>query len=494
MFFGSRMSNILGYLGVTFHITALMTASPVIICLLFGEHDYLQSFLVPAVSVFVLGTILRDRFSPENISRGEAMVASALAWIIIPAVGIFPFIQFFQFETPELHPGAEAYVDAYFESVSGYTATGLTMIPDVESAPRAILFFRSATEWFGGVGVIVLFLAVLLTPGSAAAQLYTAEGRTDRIVPSITETARIIWWIYLFYTAAGAIGLMVAGMPAWDAVNHSMTGIATGGFSIKNTSVGYYDNLNAELVCIPLMLAGAISFVVHKKLFERNWRFLFGNVEVRALLAVILLSTLAIAGHHFLVLYANDSPELNAEVAIRGRQALFQTASAVSGTGFGTADLSSWTDFAKWILTILMVIGGGYGSTSSAIKLIRFVIIFKAVIWIVRKLFLPSRAILPFRVGDKVFEEHEIMSASLYAFLYLVFLFGGALAFMSLGYNGTDSFFEVASAQGNVGLSVGISGPQLEPIGKVVLILEMLVGRLEILPFVALVGFMFGKR
>jgi trk system potassium uptake protein TrkH len=284
-------------------------------------------------------------------------------------------------------------------------------------------------------------------------------------------------------------------MPAFDSVNHAMTAIATGGFGVKNASIGHYGNAAAEAVIVLTMLAGSISFVAHKRLFEGNWRAFVGDVEVKALVACVLAAALALTLHYALVTRGSIAlAEYEPRVLLRGRQAVFQSASAISGTGFQTTDLAPWSDFSKWILTALMVIGGAAGSTSSAIKLIRFVIIFRATIWVVHRLFLPSKAVLPFRVGGRVLSEGDIMSAALYAFLYLVVLFSASLALMSMGYNGTDSFFEVASAQGNVGLTVGITRPAMEPAAKVVFIAVMLVGRLEILPYVALAGFWFRKR
>jgi trk system potassium uptake protein TrkH len=221
-----------------------------------------------------------------------------------------------------------------------------------------------------------------------------------------------------------------------------------------------------------VMLAGATSFAVHRRVMAGHWRELFRNVEVQLMMALIALATLALVW------------------SVGVRDALFQSVSALTGTGFSTANLSGWGDLQKGILIILMVVGGGYGSTSSAIKLIRIAIIARAIHWSIKRSFLPERAIVPMKLAGRIYTHDEVMETAIYALIYVFVLMGGAVVLMALGYPAIDSLFESASAQGNVGLSVGITCASMPVVGKIVLILQMLVGRLEILPVVALVSYL----
>ncbi len=347
-------------------------------------------------------------------------------------------------------------------------------IRNVESTAKTILFWRSLTEWVGGMGVVVLFLAALIGFGKAARKMYVAEARAERIEPSIRQNVRSLWKIYVILTVAGIIGLYLVGMPMFEAVNHSMTGIATGGFSVRNTSFAGYGSPVLAIV-IFIMMAGAISFAVHRKVMAGRWRELFRNVEVRLMLVLIILAT-------FLLVWS---------VGIR--DSLFQTTSALTGTGFSTASLAGWGDLQKGLLTVLMVVGGGYGSTSSAIKLIRIIIIGKAVHWMIKRSFLPDRAVVPTKIAGREYTDREMMETAIYAFIYLVVLIVGAVILILLGNSIMNSMFESASAQGNVGLSVGITSAAMPLAGKVSLTVQMLVGRLEIIPVIAFLSYFLAK-
>ncbi|HDI12619.1 MAG TPA: TrkH family potassium uptake protein, partial [Hadesarchaea archaeon] len=280
--------------------------------------------------------------------------------------------------------------------------------------------------------------------------------------------------VYVVMTVIGIAAFYLAGMPMFDAINHSMTGIATGGFSVRNTSFAGYGS-PALAVAILIMVAGATSFVVHRRVMAGHWRELFRNVEVRFMLAVILLATLLLA------------------FSVGIRDSLFQSTSALTGTGFSTTNLAGWGDLQKGLLVVLMVMGGGYGSTSSAIKLIRIIIIGKAVHWMIKRSFLPDRAVLPAKVAGREYTEREMMETAVYAFIYLVVLIAGAVVLMLLDNPIMDSLFESASAQGNVGLTVGITSATMPLAGKISLIIQMLVGRLEIIPVVAFLSYLIAK-
>jgi trk system potassium uptake protein TrkH len=347
------------------------------------------------------------------------------------------------------------------------------MIADVESMPKSVLFWRSFTQWLGGVGVIVLLLAVLST-GRASLRLYQAEARKERIKPRLISTARLIWWIYIIYTFLGIFLFFIAGMSEFEALNHSMVALATGGFSVKNASLAAYNSFEIELVAMFLMMLGGINFYVHYKFLTGNKKALINDIQFRAIIVVLILSTLLLG---FKALNLRDS--------------LFQSVSAFTNAGLSTIDISTLDDFSKSILTILMIWGGSAGSTSGALKIIRVLIIFKLIYWWIKQTLLPDHAIISKRLGGEEMEQDVMHQATVFSLLYFTILGGGALVLMFMGYNGADSLFEIASAQGNVGLSTGITSAALNPVGKLVLIFNMWVGRIEIIPVLVLAQAIF---
>jgi trk system potassium uptake protein TrkH len=430
------------------------------------------SLLIGFISILVIGT-------PARLGLDEALSIAAFGWLLLTFIGSLPFSL----------GGYLSGLDAFFESMSGFTATGLTMFPDVESLPSSILFWRSFTQWIGGVGVIVLFLSILIRSSGIAAKLYKAEGRTDRIAHNIVSTARRIWLIYITYTVLCILGLIALMGPgrAFDAVNIGMTCLATGGFAVTNNSIEAYSAAVAVFL-IPFMLLGGISFASHRHLLKGQFSKFF-TIEVKAIMLIFFLSSIIMTFY------------------VGGLNAFFQTSSALTGTGFSTANIGDWGDFEKFILSILMVTGGGYGSTSSALKMIRVVIIIYAVAWVVKKFLYSRKAVIPFKIGRNTYPVEEIRTATLYSILYIIVLCLGALVFMAspspdgfygpdgpTSYTAADSLFEVASAEGNVGLTSGVTSDEMAPHLKVVLIIEMWVGRLEIFPVLTLVAIPFRKR
>ena len=467
------------FLGFIILILGGVLLVPVPAAFLFGEAYQVPYFLIPAAVALALGLLMRRRFPRVELSLGHAMVVVALAWIIACLFSVVPYM----LGTTRLRDGREnptpmGFVDSYFESMSGFTATGLTMIPtdnastfNIETTPMTVLFWRSLTGWVGGLGVVVLFLAALIGAGRAARKLYVAEARVERIEPSIRETAKSLWMIYALLTLVGVLGFfLIGGMGVFESINHGMTAIATCGFAVRNASFADYGT-PAILVGVVIMFLGATSFAVHRRAFwGRRWREFFKNVEVRLMLALIAIVTLALV------------------LSVGLTHSLFQSTSAITGTGFSTTNVAGWGDLPRGALTILMVIGGGYGSTSSAIKLIRWVIILKAVHWSIKRSFLPERAVVPMKVAGRVYTHEEVMETSIYAFIYILVLVMGAIIIAMLGYPMVNAMFESASAQGNVGLSVGIASA-VPVAGQVVLIIQMLVGRLEIIPVIALLSY-----
>lgn len=459
----SDLFIILNSLSAVLIIVGALGVIPLIVSVYYQES--IQPFLIISVLPLILGAAFRRVSQNENeIQRKHATIAAAMTYLIVSLIGMIPFSYY-----------GMGGLDAFFEAMSGWTTTGLTMIGSVESMPQSLLFWRSYIQWLGGVGIIVLLLAVLST-GRASSRLYQAEARKERIKPRLISTARLIWWIYIAYTGMGILLFYLAGMSEFDAVNHAMTAISTGGFSVKDASLAAYDNVGIEIVAMILMLLGGINFVVHYKFFTGERGSLLKDLQVRAMIFILLISTLLISYK-----------------ALDIRSGLFQSVSALTNAGLSTTKVSLLDDFSKSVLTLLMVIGGSAGSTSGALKIIRVVIIFKLVYWWIRQSTLPEHAVITRRIAGVELEQEMIHETTVYSLMYIIILGASALTLMFLGYTGADAMFEVAAAQGNVGLSSGITGAALEPLGKIMLIFNMWIGRLEIIPVLALIQTIIGR-
>ncbi len=451
-------SSILSYTGLVMEIVGIILLIPIIIAWVYGENTYIP-FLTAAILSFVIGAIFDKKFEKKKIRMESAMVLSAVALVIISIVGAIPYMFY-------MLP-----VDAFFESVSGFTTTGLTVITP-EMMPLSILFWRSATQWLGGLGILIVFLLLLGSPGMSAYHIYRAEGRTHRIEPSMHHTIKRIFYIYCGYTIIGIVLLLLVGMPLFDAFNHSLTSVSTGGFSIKDASIGAYSSGAINFVIIILMILGATSFFVHDEIIKKKFMEYIKNQETRLfwLLTIIfsILMSLSFFGYGDALM-----------------QAVFHTISALTTTGFTIAS-GPFPASAIFFMMILMIIGGYAGSTAGGIKLVRLGIIGNSITWLIKKASLPITAIIPIKSGDKTVSKSEITMVSLFVFIYIALLGISSIVLSMSGYSPIDSMFQTASAQGTVGLSTA-NIALLNPIGKLMLIINMFLGRLEILPFLVLV-------
>ncbi len=487
---------ILRDLGLLVPVVGMMAILSLVVPVVFDEpYAFLPLVITAAVSFGLgIGLYLPFRNAGETKLK-HGMVIAAFGWLLIAMLGALPFILTAVFaqksgvaSTPLTYFRDPA--SAFFESISGYTGTGLTMAARADLLPKTIQWWRSFIEWIGGMGVIVLMLTILAgpRPGAAKYSLYYAEARGEKIHPSIVSTLRTMWWIFLLYTFISVIALWGAGMPIWDALNTAMTGISTGGFSVTANSIASYNSVAIELVLLPIMIFGAISFAVHYELMRGNGAILIKDVQTRWLL--ILLA----AGSLFLAL--ENSLALGPIRALR--DSAFQFVSAMTCTGFQTANIRSWSDTAKLLLAAGMMFGGAAGSTAGGIKIIRMIILMKGVQWRFRRIISPRGAIVPFRIGPTVVDPAEVgqrlEDASLITFLWLIFLGLGVIVLLHTSpkeFSLSDVIFEVASAQGNVGLSVGITSPVMPTLSKLALSFNMWIGRLEIIPVLMLIRAIF---
>jgi trk system potassium uptake protein TrkH len=485
---GSSRQIVLRDLGLFLHVPGLMALVSVGVSVLWGEYYGIVPFFVTAIASFVAGQILYRFCRGGGESRlRHAMITAALGWGIIPLFGAIPFLMIaLHFgDLPDPDPTTLVFINpwnALFESFSGLTSTGLSMALNPSQLPHSLQWWRSFTEWIGGVGVIVLVLS-LLEPSEDSYQLYYAEAREKTIALTVQATVRRIWWIYLLYTLAGVMLLRLLGMPWWDALNHGLTGISTGGFSVRDQSIGAYSPLIQSGV-IMLMIAGAISFIVHDRLLhQRRFSILWEESQLRAFWVLLVMGT----GILLLVNYALDQSWLWLD-------SLFQWSSALGTCGFNTTDLQQWTPRAKLLLTFAMVIGGTAGSTVGGLKIRRLVFLWKGFLWRFQQLLLKPHQLMRFKLDGRVIAEAEansrIETAAILAVTWIALLTLGVfilLGFVSSSYTLSDVLFEVASALGSVGLSTGITHPDLAWEGKLTLILLMWMGRLEIIPVLLLI-------
>jgi len=466
-------------LGLICALVGAMLVATLAVALVWGEQQMLFPFGVAGGMALVLAAALYLPFrSGAEAHLKHGLIIAALGWLLVAMLGGIPLL--LAAGSPD--PGAASvfshYGNAVFEAMSGFTTTGLSVVTHPENLPRTLQWWRSFTQWIGGIGVIVMVLGFIPTPIRPGRGLFFAE-RDSKIHPSVTATIRTMWWIYLLYTFIGIVLLWGIGMGMWDAINHSMTALSTGGFSTMSESMGHYPAWGVRLVTVFLMLLGAMSFATHYDLlqgkrpnlrfnfYQARWLFLFCGGAVLVLLLQSMLS--------------GASPSLAA--------AAYQAVSAATTTGFQTEPLTSWSEASKLILIVAMFIGGATGSTAGGIKVMRAVVLFRGMGWWLRKAISSPRKVLGFRVGSEKLSPEEadsrVQGAAVIFFAWLVCTLGGTLILMHFipdTYTLADSLFEVVSAQSTVGLSVGITHAEMSLVAKIVLILNMWMGRLEVLP------------
>lgn len=485
----AQSQTLLYGLGLLLHVPGVMALVSVLVCLIVGEPWAVATFLLTAGFALASGQILYRLFRPAaETDLRSAMLIAALGWGCVSAIGAIPFLLI------SAHPAAvgadvatvRAFQDpwnALFESFSGFTSTGLSVALRPQNLPASLQWWRSFSEWVGGVGVIVLMLSVIRSvPGLY--RLYYSEARSEKLFPSVASTVRTIWWIYLLYTVLAVLLLRGAGMPWWDAVNHGMTGISTGGFAITSNSMAAYDE-QVQLALIPVMVFGAISFMVHYRvLTERNPLVFWRDTQHRLLAGWLVGGALLLIGEQ---IWFTDTLEWI--------DPLFAWVSAVTTCGFSTANLRLWSPTAKLLLTLAMLFGGAAGSTVGGIKLSRVHLLFKGIQWRFETMSLRPHQLQRYSISGEVVDEKEaigrVEATAVMLALWLIVMVCSVIVLQHIAaptYSSGEILFEVTSALSNVGLSVGITNPELAWPGKLTLMLCMWMGRLEIVPVALIVA------
>ncbi|MGC9434654.1 MAG: TrkH family potassium uptake protein [Methanomicrobiales archaeon] len=455
-----------------------ISLSPLVVALLFGEYEMILPFITAPALYIALGSALMRVSSPAREARlSVALAGVAFIWFVSAGIGALPFV----------FGAGMPLTDGVFEAMSGWTSTGLSLIPDLSRVPHTLLFWRSLTQWMGGIGIVAFTIAMANRSGLLQRGLYRSEARSEALMPSVVSTATLMWKIYLVLTIAGVFIILLTGVPLWDAVNLSMTAIATGGFTIHPGGIGFYDNLSLEIALIPLMIAGALPFKIYFLMRQKKTLGFFGDHQAHLLLAFIAVGSVVVA----MDLITRQYLELPSAC----RQAVFMITSASTCTGFQNTDLLPWSSAVLLLMVGLMFAGGSSGSTAGGIKLFRLILGFEALAWWFRRIFVSSRAIVPFRhEGETIprnIAEIEVSKNMLIVILFTLVMFVGSFIIFHLEvippFEDTDVFFDVVSALCNVGLSTGFVSPAMEPATKWVFILVMWAGRLEVLPVIALV-------
>ncbi|WP_458190801.1 TrkH family potassium uptake protein [Haladaptatus sp. NG-WS-4] len=484
-----------------------------VVPILWGEYYALPALLVSAVIPLGIGWLLYRRFrDAEAPGRFHGMIVAASGWFSVGIFGSLPFLLIAWivqlgvpgFTTPAQTATLAAFTEplnAIFESMSGFTGTGLTMTDNEEVLPRTLQWWRTFTEWVGGVGVIVLTTAILSRPGSGSLTLYESEARSEKIHPSIVSTVRTIWWIFILFTFVSILALWLAGMPIWGAINHGMTGLATGGFSITDNSIATYDSALIDFVLIPIMLLGSIAFPVHYLILQGDIRNFYSDLQTRWVFGYMGIGSALLWSFLY---YAGPYETPFAAL----RYGLFQFVSAATCTGFQTAvdsttvALGRWPSYAQLTVTFGMFVGGAAGSTAGGIKLIRGLTLAKGIRYQIADVFYPETAVRRLKINGRRLNEkeasREFMEAAIIVVLWITFLVVGTfillLTLPSGEYSLANVMFEVASAQGNVGLSSGITGSESLPaIGKITFLFHMWIGRLEIIPVLVMLRTIFKR-
>jgi len=416
------------------------------------------------------------KVNKDTIKIKEGLAIATFGWILISIFGALPFV--FSKSIP-------TFVDAFFETVSGFTTTGATLVNNVEGMPKGILFWRSFTHWIGGMGILVFTVALLPMVGVGGFQIFKAESpgpTADRFVPRIKDTAKLLYITYLSFTAIQIILLMLGGMNLFESAVHTFGTVGTGGFSTRNKSIGAYDSTYIHIVISVFMILSGVSFPLYYSLIKGKWKEVLKDQELRLYLGIITISVILIA----ISLRTNIYKSMGFAL----RDALFQVSSIITTTGYATADFDLWPSFSKGILFMLMFIGGCAGSTAGGIKSIRILVLLKLIKRDIQKIFHP-RAIIPIKNGDKIIQGETISGITSFFALYVFIFIVSTIIICLEGIDLESSASAVAVTLGNVGPGFGFVGPtrtfsEFSPYSKALFSILMLLGRLELFTIIAL--------
>ncbi|MBA7533234.1 Trk system potassium uptake protein TrkH [subsurface metagenome] len=462
----------------------MFLAAPVSI--LYGDNDALYIFLSSFFTAFA-GFLLWATFRKcnKNVGKREGYIIVSIGWVLFSLFGSIPFV---------ITGTIPSYTDAFFETISGFTTTGASILNDIESLSHGLLFWRSMTQWLGGMGIIVLSLVILPILGIGGMQLFIAEvpGPTpDKLHPRIKETAKRLWGVYFIITTGEVILLLLGGMPLFDAVCHSFTTLATGGYSTKQAGIAFYSSPYIHYVITFFMIVAGINFALSYFALHLKFRSIWKNEEFRAFLSFIGLFTLLVT---LILIFTNQGQSIEKSF----RDALFQVVSVITTTGYATADYMRWMPSAIVLLLVLMFFGGSSGSTGGSIKIVRVVLLLKNGLLELKRLIHPN-AIVPVRLNREAVKPEIITNVLAFISVYILITVIGVIVVAFMGYDLSTSIGAVAATLGNIGPGIGDVGPafnyaHFNDFGKWFLSFLMLIGRLELFTVLVLFTPTFWKK
>jgi trk system potassium uptake protein TrkH len=488
-----HVKTILNILGAILALTGFTMMVPALIAWGYNEPDLVGHLQSMGICMGIGIPVWLFTRKSRSLNNKDGFVIVTLSWLLVALAGAMPFY---------LSGAIPNFTDAWFESMSGVTTTGASIIGNpntlphlpngIESLTHGVLYWRSFIQWIGGMGIIVFTIAILPLLGAGGVQLFKAEVPgpvADKIRPRVKETAKILWMVYVGLTAAEAILLSISGMPWFDAICHAFTTMPTGGFSTQNASIAAYANPAIHYIIILFMFIAGVNFTLHFRALTGNIKLCFKDPEFLTYIAITFAATLFI--------FLNIASAQGDWTHDNFLSSLFQSVSILTTTGYGSADYEIWPFFSQYLILILMFIGGMGGSTGGGMKVARIILLVKYAATETRRM-LHSRAIIPIRIGDRYIGE-DVVRNTLGFFLFYMSIFGiTALILTTLNLDIESAIGAAASAIGNIGPGLGAFGPTdnyalLHPIGKWMLTICMLLGRLEIFTIMVLFSRTFWK-
>lgn len=461
----------------------IMTAIPV--SLIYRENQELDFLIAGLISIFTGGVALALTYDAErNVTKRDAYIVVSAAWVLFSLFGALPFV--FTKSIP-------SFTDAFFETISGFTTTGASVLNDIESLSHGILYWRSLTQWLGGMGIIVLTLAILPLLGIGGMQLFVAEVPgpiPDKLHPRIKDTAKRLWYIYILFTLAETLLLWAGEMDLFDAINHAFTTMATGGYSTKQDSIAYWDSPYIHYVISFFMFVAGTNFTLSYFALHLRFDKVFKNEEFMHYTRYVLGFTLIICIIMFFT--------MNISFEQSFRDSLFQVISIMTTTGFVTANYLNWVPILGMLIFVLMFFGGSAGSTGGGVKIIRVSLLLKNSSLELKRLIHPN-AVIPVRYNNTAVDPQIITNVLAFVSFYILTIVGSMIVMSSLGYDLDTSLGAVAATLGNIGPGIGKVGPvdnfsHIPAFGKWFLSLLMLIGRLELFTVLILFSPDFWRR
>lgn len=459
-------------------VVGLAMLLPVMVGFIYGETHIIASFGIPILILLIPGFAVTIK-KPKNNSvySMEGFISVAASWIVVSAVCALPFV---------ISGDIPNYVDALFETVSGFTTTGSSILSNVEELSKSSLFWRSFTHWLGGMGIIMIVLAIMSSNDSRTMHMMRAEcpgPKVGRLVSKSGNSARILYGIYIALTVIEIIMLLCGGLSFYDAVVHTFSSAGTGGFSIYGNSIAHYNSLYVEMVIAVFIIIFGVNFNLYYYLLIRRFSMVFKNEELRTYLGIILTATLLIS-FNIRNMYSGFLEAL--------RYSFFMTASTITSTGFSVIDTNTWPVFSQTLLLTLMFIGSCAGSTGGGLKVSRVIIMFKAGIKELKYIINP-RSVASVKMDGKPVERDVVRGVTSYFIIYILLMFTSILLVTLDSFTIEESASAVITTMNNIGFGVGRFGSagnfgDMSSFSKIVLCFDMLIGRLEIYPIILLLA------